>query len=174
MAGEGTSNVGMIRLSTFNSNSADAVRKSIKELQAQGAKAFVMDVRNNGGGLFPAGVEVTRMYQNRGTIVFIADTEGVRDIYEADGTAFATEEPLVLVVNRGTASASEVMAGSLSDNRRAKIVGETTYGKGLIQTIVPLSGMSTSQPCSELLLRIGQTSSEPGLLTLLQMVQRWW
>lgn len=65
---------------------------------------------------------------------------GVRDVYEASGTALAPSEPLLLVVNRGTASASEVMAGSLSDNKRATIAGEKTFGKGLIQTIVPLSG----------------------------------
>mmetsp|Transcript_44173 Transcript_44173/g.84432 ORF Transcript_44173/g.84432 Transcript_44173/m.84432 type:complete len:471 (+) Transcript_44173:151-1563(+) len=137
--GGGQSKVGMIKLSTFNSNSADAVRASIAQLREQGARAFVLDVRNNGGGLFPAGVEITKMFQSKGTIVYIADNDGVRDVYEASGTALAPSEPLLLVVNRGTASASEVMAGSLSDNKRATIVGEKTFGKGLIQTIVPLS-----------------------------------
>ena len=65
---------------------------------------------------------------------------GVRDIYEADGTAFIQTEPLLIVVNKGTASASEVMAGALKDNGRATILGEQSFGKGLIQTIVPLSG----------------------------------
>jgi len=137
--GGGSSGVGMIRLSTYNSNSTEATRESIDSLRKQGAKAFVMDIRNNGGGLFPSGVEISKMFLNQGTIVYIADSDGVRDVYEADRTAIATKEPLLLVVNRGTASASEVMAGALSDNKRATIVGEKTYGKGLIQTIIPLS-----------------------------------
>mmetsp|Transcript_13517 Transcript_13517/g.22846 ORF Transcript_13517/g.22846 Transcript_13517/m.22846 type:complete len:491 (-) Transcript_13517:1208-2680(-) len=135
----GVSKVGMIRLTTFNSNSADAVRRALTDLKAQGAKAFVMDVRNNGGGLFPAGVKISKMFYDKGTIVYIADDAGVRDVYEADGSAIAKTEPLLLVVNRGTASASEVMAGALSDNNRATIAGERTFGKGLIQTIIPLS-----------------------------------
>jgi len=137
--GGGTSKVGMIRLSTFNSFSAEGVRKAIGELKQKGAEAFVLDVRNNGGGLFPAGVEISKMFLNRGVIVNIADTDGVRDIYEADGTAFVQKEPVLIVVNKGTASASEVMAGALKDNSRATILGEQSFGKGLIQTIVPLS-----------------------------------
>jgi len=137
--GGGTSKVGMIKLSTYNSNSAGAMRRAIRELREQGAEAFVLDIRNNGGGLFPAGVEISKMFYDKGTIVFIADNDGIRDVYEADNSAIAKKEPLLLVVNRGTASASEVMAGALSDNRRATIVGEKTFGKGLIQTIIPLS-----------------------------------
>jgi len=137
--GGGTSKVGMIKLSTYNSNSAGAMRRAIRELREQGAEAFVVDIRNNGGGLFPAGVEISKMFYDKGTIVYIADNDGIRDVYEADNSAIAKKEPLLLVVNRGTASASEVMAGALSDNRRATIVGEKTFGKGLIQTIIPIS-----------------------------------
>ncbi|KAK3262803.1 hypothetical protein CYMTET_28361 [Cymbomonas tetramitiformis] len=133
------SGVGLIKLSTFNSNSAGKVREAIKELQGEGMKVLVLDVRNNGGGLFPAGVEIARMLMRAGVIVQIADQDGVRDIYEADNSAFASDLKVVMVVNKGTASASEVLAGALSDNNRATIVGELTFGKGLIQTIVPLS-----------------------------------
>jgi carboxyl-terminal processing protease len=70
----------------------------------------------------------------------------VRDIYEADGTAFVKKEPLLIVVNKGTASASEVMAGALKDNSRATVLGEQSFGKGLIQTVIPLSGEDSARP----------------------------
>lgn len=68
----------------------------------------MLDIRNNGGGLFPAGVDVAKMWMNDGTIVLIADSSGVRDSYDADGTALSPTYPLSVLVNRGTASASEV------------------------------------------------------------------
>ncbi len=71
-------------------------------------RRFVLDVRNNGGGLFPAGVDVARMWLDSGEIVLIADSQGVRDSYEADGGALDATSPLSVLVNRGTASASEV------------------------------------------------------------------
>lgn len=80
---------------------------SLKHCSCAGGR-FVLDVRNNGGGLFPAGVEVARMFLRSGDIVLIADSQGVRDSYEADGTALDASSPLAVLVNRGTASASEV------------------------------------------------------------------
>ena len=77
---------------------------------------------------------------NKGPIVLIADSDGVRDVFEADGTALAPDVPLTVLVDKGTASASEVLAGALRDNKRATILGDTeTFGKGLIQTVVPLA-----------------------------------
>ena len=127
----------------------------------------MLDVRDNGGGVFPAAVEVARQWLPPGkAIVLIADSAGVRDTYEStdasivaaaaeerDGGAtssssssspsssFASElrAPLAVLVNRGTASAAEVLAGALHDNGRATVFGEKTFGKGLIQTVVPLS-----------------------------------
>ncbi|KAL2621949.1 hypothetical protein R1flu_002154 [Riccia fluitans] len=132
--------IGYIRLSTFNSNSSRAVRTAIENLRDSGATSFVLDIRNNSGGLFPAGVEIAKMWLDKGVIAYISDSKGVRDIYETDGEeAIATTEPLTVLVNRGTASASEVLAGALKDNKRALIVGEPTFGKGRIQSIFELS-----------------------------------
>ncbi|BBN14313.1 carboxyl-terminal processing protease [Marchantia polymorpha subsp. ruderalis] len=132
--------IGYIRLSTFNSNSSRAVRTAIENLRESGATAFVLDIRNNSGGLFPAGVEIAKMWLDKGVIVYISDSMGVRDIYETDGEdAIATTEPLTVLVNKGTASASEILAGALKDNKRALIVGEPTFGKGRIQSIFQLS-----------------------------------
>ena len=76
--------------------------------QEAGAERYVLDIRNNGGGLFPAGVEVARMWLPSGDIVLIADSDGVRDSYSTDGLALDPTAPLSVLVNRGTASASEV------------------------------------------------------------------
>lgn len=76
----------------------------------------MLDIRNNGGGLFPAGVDVAKMWMNDGTIVLIADSSGVRDSYDADGTALSPTYPLSVLVNRGTASASEVLQSLLSSS----------------------------------------------------------
>ncbi|CAM6092327.1 unnamed protein product [Calypogeia fissa] len=139
-ADQGPTKLGYIRLSTFNQNSSRAVKTAIENLRESGATAFVLDIRNNSGGLFPAGVEIAKMWLDRGVIVYITDSKGVRDIYETDGVgAIATTEPLTVLVNKGTASASEILAGALKDNNRAVIVGETTFGKGRIQSIFQLS-----------------------------------
>ncbi|KAK9905938.1 hypothetical protein WJX75_009244 [Coccomyxa subellipsoidea] len=135
----GSGRVGYIRVATFSKQTAENARSAIEKLKSEGADSFVLDVRNNGGGLFPAGVDVARMWLDAGEIVLIADSQGVRDSYEAEGRALDATSPLSVLVNRGTASASEVLAGALKDNGRARIVGERTFGKGLIQTIVELS-----------------------------------
>lgn len=137
---DGKPSVGYIRLSTFNQNSAGAVREAVQRLRADGASAFVLDIRNNSGGLFPVGVEIAKMWLKDGVVVYIADSMGVRDIYDTDGSrAISTEEPLTVLVNKGTASASEILAGALKDNKRAVILGEPTFGKGKIQSVFELS-----------------------------------
>lgn len=138
-AASGVGKVGYIRVATFSKQTPENTRSAIQKLKAEGADRFVLDLRNNGGGFFPAGVDVAKMLLDSGEIVLIADSQGVRDSYEADGSALDAMSPLAVLVNRGTASASEVLAGALKDNNRARIVGERTFGKGLIQTIVELS-----------------------------------
>ncbi|WIA31928.1 hypothetical protein OEZ86_002787 [Tetradesmus obliquus] len=131
--------LGYVRLATFNSNTTAAAQQAFTELSKQGVAGLVLDIRNNGGGLFPAGVNVARMLVDRGDLVLIADSQGIRDIYSADGNSIDSATPLVVLVNRGTASASEVLAGALKDSKRGLIAGERTFGKGLIQTVVDLS-----------------------------------
>jgi carboxyl-terminal processing protease len=94
-------------------------------------------LRNNPGGLVQAGVEIARQWLNDGTIVYTVDRRGAIDSIDAKGNAL-TDAPLVLLVNEGTASASEILAGALQDNGRAKLVGTKTFGKGLIQSLFDL------------------------------------
>lgn len=129
-----------IRVTTFNSNTYEGVVNALKEAKAAGVSGLILDMRNNGGGLFPAGVQVAKLLLSGGDVVLIADSAGVRDIFSADGRdVMDSSTPLSVWVNRGTASASEVLAGALKDNGRGVVVGESTFGKGLIQTVVDLS-----------------------------------
>lgn len=131
--------VGYLKLRSFSDTSGLDVRETVKAMKREGVSRFVLDLRNNGGGSFDAGVSVVRVWLDEGVIVNIADSKGIKDYYEAKQAAVDSKTPLVLLVNGQTASAAEVVAGALQDNRRATLVGEQTFGKGLIQTLVPLS-----------------------------------
>ncbi|MBE7381427.1 MAG: PDZ domain-containing protein [Leptolyngbya sp. SIO1E4] len=130
--------VGYIRLSQFNANATAEVAAGLQQFEAAGANAYILDLRNNPGGLLSAGIDVARLWLDTGTIVYTVDRRGVLDSFEANGPAL-TEAPLVILVNEGTASASEILAGALQDNQRAQLVGNVTFGKGLIQSLFDLS-----------------------------------
>jgi carboxyl-terminal processing protease len=130
--------VGYIRLTQFSANAPTEVADAINRLEEQGADAYVLDLRNNPGGLLQAGIEIARYWLNEGTIVYTVNRQGTLGSFEDDGPAL-TEDPLVVLVNPGTASASEILAGALQDNHRAQLVGEKTFGKGLIQSLFDLS-----------------------------------
>lgn len=130
--------VGYIRLSQFNANAAAEVASTIRKFEAQGAEAYILDLRSNPGGLLQSGIEIARFWLDQGTIVYTVNRNGVMGSFEATGQAL-TRDPLVVLVNQGTASASEILAGALKDNGRATIVGERTFGKGLIQSLFDLS-----------------------------------
>ncbi|KAM7485335.1 hypothetical protein LguiA_001344 [Lonicera macranthoides] len=132
--------IGYIKLTTFNQNASGAVKEAIETLRQNNVNAFVLDLRDNSGGLFPEGIEIAKIWMDKGVIVYICDSRGVRDIYDTDGSnAIAASEPLAVLVNKGTASASEILAGALKDNKRAVVLGEPTFGKGKIQSVFELS-----------------------------------
>jgi carboxyl-terminal processing protease len=130
--------VGYIRLTQFSANAKTEVESAINRLAAQGAKSYVLDLRNNPGGLLQAGIEIARLWLDEGTVVYTVNRQGNLGSFEAGGEAL-TKAPLVVLVNQGTASASEILAGALQDNGRAKLVGEKTFGKGLIQSLFDLT-----------------------------------
>ena len=132
------SKIGYVRLSQFSANAVRELAQAISILEEKGASAYILDLRNNPGGLLQAGIEVARLWLDSGTIVYTANRQGIQGSYEAWGPAL-TEDPLVILVNQGTASASEILAGALQDNHRAQLVGERTFGKGLIQSLFELS-----------------------------------
>ncbi|MFM7407218.1 MAG: carboxyl-terminal processing protease CtpA [Cuspidothrix sp.] len=132
------SKIGYIRLSQFSANAVKELAQAISILEKKGASAYILDLRNNPGGLLQAGIEVARLWLDSGTIVYTVNRQGIQGNYEAFGPSL-TKDPLVILVNQGTASASEILAGALQDNHRAQLIGETTFGKGLIQSLFELS-----------------------------------
>jgi carboxyl-terminal processing protease len=130
--------VGYIRLTQFSANAPSEVADAIAQLEKQGAQGYILDLRNNPGGLLQAGIEIARFWLDQGTIVYTVNRQGTLGSFEAYGPAL-TKDPLVVLVNQGTASASEILAGALQDNGRAKLVGQKTFGKGLIQSLFDLS-----------------------------------
>ncbi len=133
----GLPNLGYLRLGQFNGNAVTELKTAIEDLEGLGADAYVLDLRNNPGGLLQAGIEIARMWMDEGTVVYTVNRQGSLGSYEAMGKAI-TNDPLVVLVNKGTASASEILAGALQDSGRAQLVGETTFGKGLIQSLFDL------------------------------------
>jgi carboxyl-terminal processing protease len=129
--------IGYLRLAQFSAKAAQDLAEQIVKFKQQGATAYILDLRNNPGGLVQAGVEIARQWLNDGTIVYTVDRRGAIDSIDATHTAL-TDAPLVLLVNEGTASASEILAGALQDNGRATLVGAKTFGKGLIQSLFDL------------------------------------
>ena len=133
----GLPKLGYLRLGQFNGNAAAELKASLQDLEKQGADAYILDLRNNPGGLLTAGIDIARMWLDEGTVVYTVNRQGGLGNYDAVGKAI-TSDPLVVLVNKGTASASEILAGALQDNERAQLVGETTFGKGLIQSLFDL------------------------------------
>jgi len=130
--------VAYVRLTQFSGQSKTELANSIRSLQAQGAQELILDLRNNPGGLLQAGIEVARLLMNEGAIVYTVNRQGSLGVFQASGEAI-TDLQLVVLVNQGTASAAEILAGALQENDRAILLGEPTFGKGLIQSLFQLS-----------------------------------
>jgi carboxyl-terminal processing protease len=129
--------IGYIRLNQFSANATQEIAHAVHNLEQKGANGYILDLRNNPGGLLQAGIEVARLWLDEGTIVYTVNRDGIEGSFDSAGTAI-TKDPLIVLVNQGTASASEILAGALQDNGRAILVGEKTFGKGLIQSLFEL------------------------------------
>ena len=133
--------VGYIPLQTFNENAAEEVQAAARTLVASGAKGIVLDVRDNGGGIVEQALAITTLFLNDGQDIVSVRARGIPDeVSKASGPHAAAGLPLVVLTNGGTASASEILAGALQDHDRALVLGTTTYGKGLVQSLYSLDG----------------------------------
>ncbi|PSO48848.1 MAG: peptidase S41 [Cyanobacteria bacterium SW_9_44_58] len=126
--------MGYIRLNQFNANASEEMRNAINKFEKQDVEGYILDLRSNPGGLLQASVQIARMWLDEGKLVSTVNRQGETDVKRANGNAL-TDKPLAVLVDGGSASASEILAGALQDNNRAVIVGTQTFGKGLVQSV---------------------------------------
>ena len=158
--------IGYLRLTSFNENSSEQIKDKIKEMsQNDNLKAYILDLRNNPGGLLSQAIKITDFFLNKGEIV---STKG-RKSYEnrkwfAKNGDITNGKALIVLINYGSASASEIVAGALKDHKRATIIGENSYGKGSVQSIIPLKNNGAIRlTVSKYYLPSGDSISEIGV-----------
>lgn len=130
--------VGVVRLASFTDTSGELVAEQVKKLKKQGAESWVLDLRGNGGGRLDQAVEVSSIFLNKGMIVATDGRARPRKVYDAIKRDFITPQPLAVLVDKGSASASEITAGALKYRDRGLIVGTRTFGKGVFQEVTEL------------------------------------
>ncbi|MBX3014668.1 MAG: S41 family peptidase [Caldilineaceae bacterium] len=155
----------LIRLSQFSGQATDEMVTALSAARAAGATSLVVDVRNNPGGLLDQAVRVTSQFLKEGNVLLEEDAQGNRNAYPVVPDGQATDLPLVVLVNPGTASSSEIFAGAIQDYTRGQVVGETTFGTGTV--LQPY----TLQDGSELLLGVKQWLTPNGRLIRNQGIQ---
>ncbi len=126
--------VGYIRLTQFSAQASKEMRDAIKDLEKQGVTGYILDLRSNPGGLLYSSIDIARMWLKEGAIVSTVDRGGEKERKAANNSAL-TDKPLTILVDGGSASASEILSGALQDNERAVLVGTKTFGKGLVQSV---------------------------------------
>jgi len=130
--------IGYLRLKQFNAKSPKEMRLSIEKLEKQKPFGYVLDLRSNPGGLLEASIEIARQWINKGIIVSTKTKDGITDIRKAKSRAL-TNRPVVVLIDEGSASASEILSGAIKENNRGILVGKKTFGKGLVQSVRSLS-----------------------------------
>jgi carboxyl-terminal processing protease len=135
------SDVGYVRVTQFSGPTAEALDRAVEGLMKKGIKALVLDLRNNPGGLLDSAIRVSEEFLRKGEMIVSVqgrDQRGPRVKRTAEGTPRCPDLPMAVLINGGSASASEIVAGALRDNGRAVLVGETTFGKASVQSVIPL------------------------------------
>ncbi len=138
--------IGYVKIKQFNANASKETRDAIKDLETKKVAGYVLDLRSNPGGLLESSIDISRHFIDKGIIVSTLSKEGLKEIKKGNGQAL-TNKPLVVLVNEGSASASEIVSGAIKDNKRGKLVGKKTFGKGLVQsmrTLVDGSGLTVT------------------------------
>lgn len=126
-------NIAYVKLSTFNQNAGQLVHQAVEDALTREPAALIFDLRGNTGGLLREAVKVANVFIDNSTVLLERFSDGRLESYETTGKAVAKEIPLLVLVNEGSASASEIVAGALQDTKRARLLGVTTYGKGSVQ-----------------------------------------
>ncbi len=159
-------NIGYIRLTSFNENTGDQIKKIINNYKKEGkVKSYILDLRNNPGGLLSQAIRISDFFLENGEIVSTKSRkESENRKWFAKKGDITNGETLVVLINYGSASASEIVAGALQDHKRAILVGESTYGKGSVQSIIPLQNKGAIRlTVSKYYLPSGESISEVGV-----------
>ena len=159
-------NIGYVRLTAFNENSSSQVRKKIKEFDKdKNIKGYILDLRNNPGGLLSQAIKISDFFLSNGEIVSTKSRkENENRKWFANEGDILNGKTLIVLINNGSASASEILAGALKDHKRAILIGETTYGKGSVQSIIPLKNKGAIRlTISKYYLPSGVSISEVGV-----------
>ncbi len=138
--------IGYVRIKQFNANASREMKDTLKELEIKKVSGYVLDLRSNPGGLLESSIDISRQFIDKGIIVSTLSKDGLRETKRGNGKAL-TKKPLIVLVNEGSASASEIVSGAIRDNNRGKLVGKKTFGKGLVQsmrTLVDGSGLTVT------------------------------
>jgi len=138
--------IGYIRIKQFNANASKETREAINDLETKKVAGYIIDLRYNPGGLLESSIDISRHFIDKGIIVSTLSKDGLKEVKRGNGQALTTK-PLVVLVNEGSASASEIVSGAIKDNNRGKLVGNKTFGKGLVQsmrTLVDGSGLTVT------------------------------
>jgi carboxyl-terminal processing protease len=132
--------IGYVRIALFSERTGQELRETLQELVDENVSGLILDLRNNPGGVFPsAAIEVTSQFLDEGIITYEQYSDGREQAYRVERGGLATDIPLVVLVNQGTASNSEVVVGALQDHGRGVLIGEKTFGKGSVQRVHELS-----------------------------------
>lgn len=137
------SGLGYVQITAFTERTATELAEGLDELLSNGAQGLILDLRDNGGGLFQSSIDVADEFLDGGTVLYERRKEQEDKTYTARPGGRATDIPIVALINQGTASASEIVAGAIQDRRRGMLVGEPTFGKGSVQLIFDLSDGSS-------------------------------
>lgn len=129
--------IGYLRLTQFGENVYPDVKKAMEDLQKNNMKALVFDLRSNPGGALDQAIKISSMFLKEGRVVSVKSKEGAEQISNREGKYYG-DFPLVILINGGSASASEIVSGAIKDNKRGILVGEKSFGKGSVQTLIPL------------------------------------
>ena len=138
--------IGYVRIKQFNANASKEMKNTLKDLETKKVSGYILDLRNNPGGLLESSIDISRQFIDKGVIVSTLSKDGLREVKRGNGKAL-TKKPLIVLVNQGSASASEIVSGAIRDNKRGKLVGMKTFGKGLVQsmrTLVDGSGLTVT------------------------------
>ena len=159
-------NIGYIRLTSFNENSGEQIKKKIKNLEKnQNVKAYILDLRNNPGGLLSQAIRISDFFLDNGEIVSTKSRKASENRkWFAKKGDLIEGKTLIVLINYGSASASEIVAGALQDHKRAIILGENSYGKGSVQSIIPLKNKGAIRlTVAKYYLPSGKSISEVGV-----------